>query len=285
MSDQGRKRDPGQRPPAQPFEKPRILIKRGEEARALHEEQEQQRLTFAGVMIRLLPIWALLLMILIIAPSLPFRAIGAILDWAVVEAGAPTAFPTPEPVYIVEGGGPLPPDPGLPTPDWPMEIAPFFSREVQYWREDILAWSLIYRVEPNQIATLIQIESCGDPRVASGAGAQGLFQVMPLHFAEGEDMLDPQINAGRGLSYFAEVLALANGDVGLAFAAYNGGPGVIFQSPADWPQETQYYQFWGSGIYEEAAAGLSSSPTLSDWLDRGGGAALCDRASTTLGLR
>ena len=39
-------------------------------------------------------------------------------------------------------------------------------------------------LDPDIIATIIQIESCGNPAARSTAGAQGLFQVMPFHFEE-----------------------------------------------------------------------------------------------------
>ena len=116
-------------------------------------------------------------------------------------------------------------------------LSPAFTTQVQYWAPLINAWSILYQMDPNLIATVIQIESCGDPTVGSSAGAQGLFQVMPFHFTPGEDMLDVQTNAARGLSYLAEGLAKANGHVGLALAGYNGGHGVIDRGGRRGPQK------------------------------------------------
>lgn len=262
--------------------KPRVEIKRGQEAREARAEDARQPLSIWGVVIRFLPVWALLIMILILAPTLPFRIIGSVFaglfsrETVIVEQ-------TAEPLFIVEGNSILPEESDLPPPDWSLEIASFYTPEVQYWAEDIARWSVTYRVRPNIIATLIQIESCGDPLVSSEAGAMGLFQVMPIHFAEEEDPFNSDTSARRGLAFFAEMLASANGDVGLAFAAYNGGPSVFTLSPSEWAAETRYYQFWGSGIYEEAEAGLTQSPTLIEWLDAGG-ASLCSHAANTLGL-
>ncbi|GAB4467544.1 MAG: hypothetical protein Kow00124_00570 [Anaerolineae bacterium] len=258
------------------------MVKRGQEAREARLEEEGKPLTFMGIMIRFLPVWALLVMIIVLAPSLPGQIARAAVGWVREIVTAPDDALTAEPVFIIEGGGVAPED-DLPPPDWPLEISPIFTPEVQYWEEDIARWSLEYRVKPNLIATLMQIESCGDPTVTSAAGAVGLFQVMPFHFEEGEDAYQPDTNARRGIQFFAEMLAAANGDVGLAFAAYNGGQGVLYSSPAEWPDETQYYQFWGSGIYEEAEQALTQSPTLIQWLDSGG-AALCSRAANSLGL-
>lgn len=159
-------------------------------------------------------------------------------------------------------------------------LASVFTNEVLYWTPLIQAWAAVYQVDPNLIATLIQIESCGDPSVASPAGAQGLFQVMPFHFDPGEDMLDVQTNARRGLSYLLTGLRLANGHAGLALAGYNGGHGIIDDGWAAWSAETRRYYYWGARIYAEAKSGLPASPTLAEWLSAGG-SRLCERARQT----
>lgn len=160
-------------------------------------------------------------------------------------------------------------------------LSPVFTAQVQYWAPIILAWGVVHQIDPNLIATVIQIESCGDPYVSSPAGAQGLFQVMPFHFAAGEDMLDVQTNALRGLTYLAQGLELADGHAGLALAGYNGGHGVIKRGWATWASETQRYYYWGTRIYAEAVSGMETSPTLDEWLNAGG-RTLCSRASQSL---
>lgn len=145
-----------------------------------------------------------------------------------------------------------------------------FTQEVQYWAPLIKAWAVVYQIDPNLIATVIQIESCGDSRIASPAGAQGLFQVMPFHFQPGEDMLDVQTNAQHGINYLLDGLKKADGHVGLALAGYNGGHGVIPRGWAAWAPETQRYYYWGSRIYSEIVSGMETSPTLEEWLNAGG---------------
>jgi len=159
-------------------------------------------------------------------------------------------------------------------------LSAVFTSEVQYWEPLIKAWAVVYQVDPNLIATVIQIESCGDPKVSSVAGAQGLFQVMPFHFEQGEDMLDVQTNAQRGMNYLIGGLDRSDGHAGLALAGYNGGHGVIDRGWAGWATETRRYYYWGSRIYAEAIAGMTSSPTLQEWLEVGG-QALCSRANQT----
>lgn len=269
-----------------PFAKPQVRMNTGKAAREAQQKEAQRPLTVWGVVVRLLPVWALLVMVLILEPSLPMQAISGLAEAVGLTGRGPLIIVEPrsaEPVFIVEGAQEAPALADHPTPNWDLTIAPIFTPEVHYWADEIAVWSLEYRIQPNLIATLVQIESCGNPTAASSAGALGLFQVMPLHFAQGEDPFDPQTNARRGLTFFAEMYAQANGDLGLAFAAYNGGPGVLRLSPTDWPAETQSYQFWGSGIFEEAEMNLRESPTLLSWLNSGG-ATLCSQASQALGL-
>jgi soluble lytic murein transglycosylase-like protein len=173
--------------------------------------------------------------------------------------------------------------PALPAPPAQRKVAPLFTREVQYWAEDIGRWSEEYGVDPNLIATVMQIESCGDPLALSRAGAQGLFQVMPFHFQPGEQAFQPEINALRGINYLGAMLT-EFGTARLALAAYNGGPGTAGRLEWGWPEETQRYVYWGEGIYKDAVRDNSESARLAEWL-RAGGASLCQQANLRLKLK
>ena len=162
-------------------------------------------------------------------------------------------------------------------------IAPLFTREVQHWAPQIVAWSAAAGVDPNMAATVMQIESCGDPNAESIAGAQGLFQVMPFHFDPSESMQDPDTNARRGLAYLALGMQQHNGDTGLSFAGYNGGHGTAAKGWGAWAAETQRYYTWATGIYADAVAGSATSETLNQWL-AAGGAGLCQQAAQRNGL-
>lgn len=161
-------------------------------------------------------------------------------------------------------------------------IAGLFTPEIQWWGEKIVRWAGQFGLDPNLAATVMQIESCGDPRALSSAGAMGLFQVMPFHFDATDDPFDPDTNAARGLAYLRRSLDAAGGNPGLALAGYNGGIGVIHRGQSTWAAETQSYLYWGSGIYRDAQAGLGQSARLEEWRSRGGG--LCSRARQRLGL-
>lgn len=165
----------------------------------------------------------------------------------------------------------------------PMQISVIFTPEVQNWGSAITNWATDAGLDPNLAAVVMQIESCGDPRALSRAGAMGLFQVMPFHFAAADEPYVPDTNAARGLAYLARALAAAEGDARLAFAGYNGGISVINRPESTWPEETIRYAYWGSGIYTDARSGSSSSPRLAEWL-AAGGSSLCRRARQHLGI-
>ena len=164
-----------------------------------------------------------------------------------------------------------------------LAISPVFTPEVQYWAGKIQMWATTGGLDPNLVATVMQIESCGDPRALSRSGAMGLFQVMPYHFAASDDPYSSDKNARRGLDYLQRALVAARGDPSLALAGYNGGIGVIGILESKWALETQRYVYWGSGIYAEASSGAEVSPRLQEWL-ASNGASLCRQAANRLGI-
>jgi hypothetical protein len=156
-------------------------------------------------------------------------------------------------------------------------ISVLFTPEIQYWEDDILAWGEEYGLDPNLIATVMQIESCGYARAKSAAGAMGLFQVMPQHFKDKENPYDPEVNAFRGLSWLQKTLR-HGGSTSLALAGYNAGIARINNPYLEWPAETKRYVEWGESIYQDSICEYESSPALQHWLSKGG-SALCDRAA------
>lgn len=177
-----------------------------------------------------------------------------------------------------EGLHPFKPEAPEPLND---RLHTIFTPSVTFWSKEIEIWAEQYDLDPLLIATVMQIESCGDPNAVSNAGAQGLFQVMPFHFEQHEDMLDPHINAQRGLAYLRNSFSLARGDIERTLAGYNGGLSRIEQPKSLWPDETLRYTNWGSGIYHEAVIGAESSKTLRGWLEAGGWR-LCQQAEENM---
>ncbi len=231
------------------------------------------------------------------APSTPIS--DPLLDTA-VDAALPSPTPVPGTASVHAQVDHIPGPPAAPQaqaliqlsfPNLAVEAAPpsshpissVFTPEVQHWGPAISRWAAQAGVDPNLAATVMQIESCGDPSATSGSGAIGLFQVMPYHFAGSDSPYDPDTNALRGLSYLRRSLDAANNDARLAFAGYNGGIGVIGRSQFLWPAETVRYAYWGSGIYADAIAGLPESSRLNEWLTAGG-SGLCGRSAQRLGI-
>lgn len=164
----------------------------------------------------------------------------------------------------------------------PRALNQLFTDEVLYWEANIQRWAEHWDLDPNLVATVMQIESCGDPNALSHAGAMGLFQVMPYHFKQSDSPYDPDTNSLRGMAYLRRALDTYQ-SVRLSLASYNGGIGTAAKPESSWPRETVRYAYWGINIYQDAAAGKSSSPTLDEWL-ASGGASLCAQARQRLGL-
>jgi soluble lytic murein transglycosylase-like protein len=161
-------------------------------------------------------------------------------------------------------------------------LSPIFTPEVQYWGPHIIRWAADFNLDPNLVATVMQIESCGNPDARSSAGAMGLFQVMPFHFTTLDNPYDPDTNARRGMGYLQRSLIAAKGNPDLALAGYNGGIGVISKPQSQWADETRRYLYWGSGIYSDAVSGAAESARLDEWLSRASG--MCSRARDKLNL-
>jgi hypothetical protein len=227
-------------------------------------------------LLRFLPAWIILAMVLtILLPNLllaGFGATGRAVNSFVAWAGT-----------TVNGGEVVVASSETLTTYSAPPIAPLFTSEVDYWGDSIRRWASEYNLDPNLMATVMQIESCGWADAASHAGAQGLFQVMPFHFAPGEVYIDPDTNAMRSANFLNECLAWSNGDTGLAMACYNGGPSITQRAYNTWPDETQRYYMWGTGIYQDAVKNLDQSTTLTTWLNAGG-SSLCTSAAASQGV-
>lgn len=85
-----------------------------------------------------------------------------------------------------------------------------------------------YRLDPELLRAVIDVESDFRPEVVSNRGAQGLMQLMPDTAEEMgvSDPFNPDQNVDGGARYLRKMLDRF-GDVETALAAYNAGPGTV----------------------------------------------------------
>ena len=104
----------------------------------------------------------------------------------------------------------------------------------------------LYRLPEGLLRSVAITESAGNPNAISGAGAQGLFQIMPGTGRDlglrGDDAFDPMKAAGAAAKYLSQLLKANDGDLTKTLASYNWGLGNVRKYGMDlMPQETRNY--------------------------------------------
>ncbi len=101
-----------------------------------------------------------------------------------------------------------------------------------------------YGLETALVRAVVKVESAFYPKAYSKAGAVGLMQLMPATARElgVSDPWDPSANVDGGCRYLRMMLERFGGDLRLALAAYNAGPGAVehYSGIPPYP-ETQRY--------------------------------------------
>jgi len=89
--------------------------------------------------------------------------------------------------------------------------------------------SKTYGVDKNLIKSVILTESAGNVRATSKANAKGLMQLIDSTASDMgvKNVWDPKENILGGTKYLSGLLRQYNGNVKLALAAYNAGPGAV----------------------------------------------------------
>ncbi len=118
--------------------------------------------------------------------------------------------------------------------------APIYFNHVRfgiYYKDLVLSTSQDHNLHPLLLLSVIRQESFFESFIQSSAGARGLMQIMPATgqdlaskygFPENfspEDLDNPQVSIPMGSRYLANLRDLFDGNLYVALAAYNGGPG------------------------------------------------------------
>jgi soluble lytic murein transglycosylase-like protein len=120
------------------------------------------------------------------------------------------------------------PDGSLLLTNLPVQAAPaaVSSPEPQI---DVIARR--HGVDPLLVRAVIRAESNFDPRAVSPKGAAGLMQLMPetaLRYGV-KNRFDAAQNLDGGVRYLRDLIAMFQGDLTLALAAYNAGEGAVLK--------------------------------------------------------
>jgi soluble lytic murein transglycosylase len=155
-------------------------------------------------------------------------------------------------------------------------------------------WDLVqkaaadYAYDPRVFHGLVREESSFNPEIVSWAGARGLSQLMPATAREVArkmgrtvtmaQLFEPETNLAIGARYFDGLSRQWNGNLFLAVASYNAGPGNVqkwLAFPGDRPideffertpiRETRHYVKRVLGTFEMYRTLYDEGPVFPDW--------------------
>lgn len=111
--------------------------------------------------------------------------------------------------------------------DKPISGKPF--ERLKQYENIIQSASQKYNVDTNIIKSIILTESAANEKAVSSANAKGLMQLMDGTAKDlgVKNSFDPVQNIYGGTKYISQMLRQYNGDLKLALAAYNAGPGNV----------------------------------------------------------
>jgi soluble lytic murein transglycosylase len=145
-----------------------------------------------------------------------------------------------------------------------------------------------YAYDPRVFHGLVREESSFNPEIVSWAGARGLSQLMPATAREVarkmgttvtmDQLFDPKTNLAIGARYFDTLSRQWNGNLFLAVASYNAGPGNVqkwLATAGDRPtdefveripiRETRHYVKRVLGTFEMYRTLYDEGPIFPDW--------------------
>lgn len=120
--------------------------------------------------------------------------------------------------------------------------------------ESIFILAQRHRLDPQIVLAVMHVESRFNAFALSPVGAMGLMQVMPatgeelatqlgVRWRGAQTLFDPMVNLRLGVAYLKQLENRYDGDMAIALAAYNWGPGHIDRRlrrgralPTEYPQ-------------------------------------------------
>ncbi len=115
---------------------------------------------------------------------------------------------------------------------------------LQKYQQEIASAAKQHQLDPALLRAVIHAESAFNPKALSKSGAAGLMQLMPDTASEVgvKNVWHQQQNIQGGASYLSSLLKRYKGNIKLAMAAYNAGPGAVDKHQGIPPYtETQVY--------------------------------------------
>ncbi len=116
-------------------------------------------------------------------------------------------------------------------------LSEYWSPRIRRWTPYIVDEAESWQLDPDFLASLVWMESRGDPRAVGPVGAVGLMQVMPKEAGfswrpSREALMDPAVNLHAGCRTLVDIIHQGKGDLFNTLAAYNGGwEQIMYRGP------------------------------------------------------
>jgi len=145
---------------------------------------------------------------------------------------------------------------------------------LQTYGDSISTYATQFGLDPNEIASVIQTESSGNPNAFRAEakyppGSYGLMQILyttaqALGYTGTPDgLFDPDTNIKYGSQLWAQLKARFGDDPAALYSAYNSGSATAYQTNADVASNVQRFLSNLDSLVSEAASAISQNPETS----------------------